>query len=99
VNAVASPGVGVFWYISGVEVISLVLALILVALAYRGYKKSGSGSLLLAALGFAMLGAASLTEGILYVAVGLSLDEAHAFRSTLTLAGLVLLLYSVYKTR
>ncbi|MGA1974979.1 MAG: hypothetical protein ABSG92_05025 [Conexivisphaerales archaeon] len=95
----ALPGIGIVWYISGVEILSLVVAFVLVALAYRGYRKSGSSSLLLAAVGFAMLGAASLTEGILYVVVGLSLDEAHAFRSTLTLAGLVILLYSVYKTR
>lgn len=90
---------GLIWYISAVEVVSLVIALVLVTLAYRGYRRSGSRSLLLAAVGFAILGVASLTEGLLFSVVGLSLDEAHAFRSTLTAFGLLVLLYSIYKTR
>jgi hypothetical protein len=89
----------VIWYISIVEVLSLLIALVLVALAYGGYRKSGNRTMLSAALGFGMLGVASLTEGLLYTVLGLSLDEAHAFRSTLTAVGLIILLYSIYKTK
>ena len=89
----------VIWYISIVEVLSLLIALVLVALAYGGYRKSGNRTMLSAALGFGMLGVASLTEGLLYTVVGLSLDEAHAFRSTLTAVGLIILLYSIHKTK
>jgi hypothetical protein len=89
----------IIWYISIIEVLSLLIALVLVVLAYGGYRKSGNRSMLSAALGFGMLGVASLTEGLLYTVLGLSLDEAHAFRSTLTALGLIILLYSVQKTK
>ena len=86
-------------YITSVEVLSLVVALVLVVLAFGGYRKSRSRSFLLAAAGFGLLGAASLVEGVLYQFLGFSLDEAHAFRSTLTFVGLVVLVYSIHDTR
>lgn len=89
---------GLFWYISGVEGLALVIALVLVMLAYRGFKRNQSKSLLAAAVGFGILGIASLAEGLLYDVLGFSLIEAQAFRSTLTAVGLITLLYSVYKT-
>jgi hypothetical protein len=89
----------IIWYITIVEILSLIIALVLVVLAYGGYRKSGSRTMLSAAVGFAMLGVASLVEGLLYDIVGLSLEDAHAFRSTLTALGLVILLYSIHKTR
>ncbi|MBI2183898.1 MAG: hypothetical protein HYU39_02950 [Thaumarchaeota archaeon] len=88
----------IIWYIRFVEVLSLVVSSVLVALAYGGYKKSKSRALLSGALGFGMLGGASLLEGILFEAGGLSLEGAHAFRSTITAMGLVILLYSIHKT-
>jgi len=95
-NAIES---GVFLYISAVEALALIIAFFLVILAYRGYKKSSSKSLLAAAVGFGIVGVASLTEGLLYDVLGFSLLEAQAFRSTLTAIGLIVLLYSVYRTR
>lgn len=88
-----------FWYISTVEVLALIIALILVLFAYRGYRKNESKSLLAAAVGFGILGVASLAEGLLYDVLGFSLIEAQAFRSTLTVVGLAILLYSIYRTR
>ena len=41
----ASLSGGLFWYITAVEILALVVALILVVLAYRGYKKSENRSL------------------------------------------------------
>lgn len=90
--------VAIVWYLRFVETLSLAIALILVALAYRGYKKHGSRSTLSAAAGFAMLGVASLTEGILFDMLGMPLDVAHAVRSTLTAFGLIILLYSIHVT-
>lgn len=89
----------IIWYISLVETFSLAVALVLVVIAYRGYRKSGSRSLLFAAMGFGILGVASLVEGVLYQFAGYSLGEAQAFRSTLTTIGLVVLVYSIYTTR
>ena len=90
---------GLILYISSVEIVSFVVALVLVVLAYRGYGKSGSKTFLLAATGFGLLGAASLVEGLLYQFLGFTLDEAHAVRSTLTAIGLVVLIFSIYGTR
>ena len=88
----------VIWYIRIVEILSLVIALVLVTLAFGGYRKSRSNAMLSAALGFAMLGVTSLVEGLLYEGLGWPLEDAHAFRSTLTALGLVILLYSIHKT-
>lgn len=93
-----SVDVEVIWYIRVVESLSLVIALVLVALAFGGYRKSRSKAMLSAALGFAMLGIASLVEGILYEGLVTPLEGAHAFRSTLTALGLIILLYSIQKT-
>ena len=90
---------GLFWYISAVEVLALIIALVLVIFAYSGYKKSESRSLLAAAAGFGILGVASLAEGLLYDVLGFSLIEAQAFRSTLTAVGLIILLFSIHRTR
>jgi hypothetical protein len=89
----------VIWYIRIVEILSLFIALILVALAFAGYRKTGSRAMLSAGAGIAMLGAASLVEGAMYEILGLPLEVAHAFRSTLTVLGFVILLYSIYKTK
>ncbi len=86
-------------YVSGLEVASLGVAFVLASLAYRGYRKSGSKSFIMTAVGFTLLGCASLAEGVLYQFGGFGLDEAHAVRSTLTLVGLAVLLYSIYKTK
>ena len=95
----ALPESGLILYISVIEVFSLVIALVLVLMALRSYNRSRSRSFLLAALGFGLLGAASLVEGILYQFGGFTLDQAHAFRSTLTAVGLVVLVLSIYTTR
>ena len=70
----------IIWYISIVETLSLFIALVLVVLAYGGYRKTGSRAMLSAAAGFAMLGMASLVEGLLYDALDVPLEDAHAFR-------------------
>ncbi|MDG6905635.1 MAG: hypothetical protein JRN20_07620 [Nitrososphaerota archaeon] len=88
-----------FLYVSLVEVLALVAALVLVILAFNGYRKSKSTSMLAAATGFGMLGIASLAEGVFYTVFGYSLIEAQAVRSTLTVVGLVILVYSIHRTR
>lgn len=88
----------VIWYVRLLEVISLIIAFFLVMLAYYGYKKNHSKSMLSAALGFATLGVASFIEGVLFDIFSLPMIHAHAFRSTLTAVGFFILLYSIHKT-
>lgn len=90
--------VELIWYIRAVEVLSLAVATVLAALGYGGYRKSHSRAMLTGALGFGILGAASLLEGLVFELVGLPLEEAHAFRSTLTALGLLILLFSIHRT-
>jgi len=90
--------VAIVWYLRFVETLSLAIALILAASAYRGYRKHGSRATLSATAGFAALGVVSLTEGILFDMLGMRLEVAHAVRSTLTAFGLIILLYSIRAT-
>lgn len=87
-----------FWFLRLVEISTLVVASILVALAYSAFRKTGSKAMLAGALGFAIIGIASLIEGVLLETAS-SWEEAHVFRSTLTALGLLVLLYSIHKTR
>lgn len=87
----------IIWYVRFVEILSLVIAFVLVVLAYGGYRKSGSRAMLAAALGFAMIGVARLTEGILFELLGFPLVDSHAYSGTIMALGFIVLLYSVQK--
>lgn len=86
------------WYIRFLGVLSLVTAIVLVALAYRGYRKTRGRSLLYAALGFLMIGTGALIEGILFEFISFPFENAHAVGATFTASGLLMLLYSIYRT-
>jgi hypothetical protein len=86
------------WYIRFLGVLSLVTAAVLVALAFRGYRKTRSRALLSGALGFLMIGTGALIEGILFEFVSFPFENAHAVGATFTATGLLMLLYSIYRT-
>jgi hypothetical protein len=86
------------WYIRFLGVLSLMTAAVLVALAFRGYRKTRSRALLYGALGFVMIGTGALIEGILFEFVSFPFENAHAVGATFTASGLLILLYSIYRT-
>jgi len=83
------------WYVRGIEIAGLLLGLTIAYFAYRGYQKSGSRSLIYTATGFVLLSLASMVEGIAFEFAGIPLLESTAIRSTITLLGFLVLLYSI----
>jgi len=86
------------WYIRFLGVLCLSTAGILVGLAFRGYRKTRSMALLYGAVGFLMIGAGALIEGILFEFLNFPFEYAHAVGATFTAIGLLTLLYSIYRT-
>ena len=58
------------WLVTVIKLVALVLGTFIVYLAYKGYRRNASKPLLYVALGFALITAATMVEGILYVIVG-----------------------------
>jgi uncharacterized membrane protein (DUF441 family) len=82
-----------------VKVIALFLGTFIVYLAYRGYRRNASKPLLYVALGFGLITAGTLLEGIMFVILGSDILEAIATGTVLTAAGFVAIIYSVYAVK
>jgi hypothetical protein len=77
----------------------LILGAFIVYLAYRGYKRNRSRPLLYVAIGFALITAGTIAEGLLYVILGSALLAAIAAGSAVTVLGFVAILYSIYAVK
>ena len=90
---------GIFWFATVTKVIALALGAFIVYLAYVGYRRNASKPLLYAALGFALITAGTIIEGILYVVFGTELLAATATGTVVTIFGFVTVIYSIYSTK
>lgn len=88
-----------FWFATVTKVIALVLGAFIVYLAYMGYRRNASKPLLYAGLGFALITAGTVTEGILYVLLGAELLTATATGTIVTIVGFITIIYSIYSTK
>ena len=88
-----------FWFATVTKVIALVLGAFIVYLAYMGYRRNASKPLLYAGLGFALITAGTVTEGILYVLLGAQLLTATATGTIVTIVGFITIIYSIYSTK
>jgi len=88
-----------FWFASIAKVVALVLGAFIVYLAYRGYRRNASKPLLYVALGFGLITAGTLLEGLLFVILGSDILEALATGTVLTAIGFVAIIYSIYATK
>jgi hypothetical protein len=89
-------------WVSAVTVIklaALILGTFIVYLAYKGYRRNNSKPLLYVALGFALMTAATIVEGILYVIIGAELLVALFISTIITVIGFVAIIYSVYSVK
>lgn len=75
-----------FWLATVPKVFALVLGVFIVYLAYRGYRRNRSGPLLYVALGFGLLTAGTVVEGLFYVILGEALLAAIAVGTTVTVS-------------
>ena len=88
-----------FWTASIMRLIALFLGAFIVYLAYRGYKRNASKPLLYVALGFALITAGTLLEGLMFVILGTDILAAIAIEGVLTVIGFVAIIYSIYAVK
>jgi len=89
----------IFWITTLTKIIALILGTFIVYLAYKGYKRNSSKPLLYVALGFALITAGTIAEGILYVLLGSELLSAMATGTTVMVLGFVVIIYSIYAVK
>jgi hypothetical protein len=89
----------IFWFATATKVVALALGAFIVYLAYIGYRRNASKPLLYAALGFALITAGTIIEGVLYVVLGTELLAATATGTVVTIFGFVTVIYSIYSTK
>ena len=87
------------WVVTVIKLVALVLGTFIVYLAYKGYRRNTSKPLLYVALGFALITAATIVEGILYVILGSDLLVALFISTIVTVIGFVAIIYSVYSVK
>jgi len=65
----------------------------------RDTRETPANHLLYVALGFALITAGTIVEGILYVMLGSELLSAIATGTTVTVLGFVVIIYSIYSVK
>lgn len=89
----------IFWVTTITKAVALILGGFIVYLAYKGYKRNSSKPLLYVALGFALITAGTIAEGILYVLLGSELLSAIATGTAVMVLGFVVIIYSIYSVK
>jgi len=93
------------WFVTIVKVVALFFGMYIVYLAYKGYRRNSSRPLLFVSIGFALITAATVLEGILYVFIAPLSDPisnlllALFLSTTITVIGFVAILYSIYSAK
>lgn len=77
------------------RLLSLVLGAAVVALAYKGFRRSNSKSMIFLAMGLALVTIGAFVEGVLFEFFGLNITLTHAIESTINVLGFLTILYSV----
>ena len=95
-NELFSP---LFWFTTATKIIALVLGTFIVYLAYRGFRRNRSKPLFYVAVGFALITAGTMAEGLLYVIIGSELLTAIAVGTAITVIGFVAIIYSIYAVK
>lgn len=88
-----------FWFTTATKVLALVLGAFIVYLAYRGFRRNRSKPLFYVAVGFALITAGTLAEGVLYVIIGSELLAALAVGTVITVLGFLAIIYSTYSVK
>jgi len=88
-----------FWLGPGAKIVALLLGAFIVYLAYRGFRRNRSRPLFYVAIGFALITAGTIAEGLLYVIIGSELLSAIAVGTSITVLGFVAIIYSIYAVK
>ncbi|MGO9646056.1 MAG: hypothetical protein ACLPY5_15095 [Candidatus Bathyarchaeia archaeon] len=90
---------GVDWIATIIKMVALILGTFIVYLAYKGYKRNSSKPLLYVSLGFALITAGTVVEGLLYVIFISDLLVAIIAGTAVTVIGLIVIIYSIYSVK
>ena len=90
---------GLDWITTIIKMVALILGTFIVYLAYKGYKRNSSKPLLYVSLGFALITAGTVVEGILYVVFISDLLVAIIAGTAVTVIGLIAIIYSIYSVK
>ncbi len=88
-----------FWVTSITKIIALFLGAFIVYLAYKGYRRNVSKPLLYVALGFGLITAGTLLEGIVFVIIRSDILAAIATGTIVTVIGFLVIIYSIYSVK
>lgn len=88
-----------FWFATITKIIALFLGAFIVYLAYRGYRRNATKPLLYVALGFGLITAGTIAEGVLYILLGSELLVAVAAGTIVTVLGFLSIIYSIYSVK
>jgi hypothetical protein len=89
----------IFWITTATKTLALILGTFIVYLAYKGFRRNRSRPLFYVAIGFALITAGTITEGLLYVIVGSELLTATAVGTAITILGFMAIIYSIYAVK
>jgi hypothetical protein len=96
---------GLDWLVTIIKVAALILGTYVAYLAYKGYMRNSSRPLLFVAVGFTLITAATVIEGLLYVVIAPMTDSisnlllALFVSTTITLIGFISIIYSIYSAK
>lgn len=88
-----------FWLTSLTKGLALVLGAFIVYLAYRGYRRNASKPLLYVSMGFALITAGTVVEGLLYNVFRYELLAAIGTGTIVTILGFITIIYSIYSVK
>jgi uncharacterized membrane protein (DUF441 family) len=88
-----------FLLVSFTKVIALALGTFIVSLAYRGYRRNASKPLLYVSIGFSLITAGTVIEGLLFNVFQYDLLPAIGAGTLVTILGFVAIIYSIYSSR
>jgi hypothetical protein len=88
-----------FWLTSLTKGLALVLGAFIVYLAYRGYRRNASRPLLYVSMGFALITAGTVVEGLLYNVFRYELLAAIGTGTIVTILGFITIIYSIYSIK
>ena len=77
------------------RLLSLILGAAIVVLAYRGFRRSNSKSMIFLAIGLALVTLGAFVEGVLFEFLHWDITLIHAVESTINVLGFLTILYAV----
>jgi len=78
-----------------VKLITLVLSLVVAALAYHGYRRNESAPMLYVSMGFVFIGVGAICEGLIYRVLDTSLRAAAFVQALIVSSGMLFVLISL----